>query len=342
MKVVHFSNWAVNRSGLFMCTADQIKYERRLGIDSQMAIYETEFPKEEWLFDNWLKPISWEETKNADLYVIHRGLPKKLEDLKKPDIMVIHGTAEFLILEEVFSNAEKTPFNTHINLVRDCDASVAVNEHDRQIYSLYDPGDKLVLINDSIDTEKYTIEGNKYPFTHTQILWADSLRPNKNPSAAIFAMAEVAKKRPDVKLSVIGLSLDSILTWRNLILRSPNNHLAANIENVQLLTNDSPSYFRGASILINGNMSGIPSRVSLEAMSCGCQVVGYSDSFTKWKCSFDIYDMAKIILECLEYIEKDPAKARLEARQYILDNHSIEKNIEKYIALYKKILKIDK
>jgi glycosyltransferase involved in cell wall biosynthesis len=342
MKVVHFSNWAPKRSGLYECAKDQIKYERKLGIDSQMAIYETEIPNSSLIDDEWLKPITWNECKDADLFVIHRGLPKELEDLKKPDIMVIHGTVEFLMLEELFSHAEKTPFNTHINLIKNCDASVAVNQHDHQIYSLYDLGNKLTLINDSIDTERFQIEGNKYPYTHTQVLFCDSLRPNKFPSHAIWAMAEVAKKRPNVKLTIVGLDLLGILTWRNLILRSPNNHLAANIENIQLLTNDNPSYMRGASIVINGNMSGIPSRVELEAMACGCQVVGYGN-FTKWTCKpFDTIDMANKILDCLKYIEEDPTKARLEARQYVLDNHSMEKNIEKYISLYKKVLKLDK
>jgi glycosyltransferase involved in cell wall biosynthesis len=339
MKIIHFSNWAVNKSGLFMCAAEQVKYERKFGIDSQMTITENETPKEDWVFDNWLRPISWDACKDADLFVIHRGLPGNLRDLKKPNIMVIHGTVEFLMLEEIFSHAENTLINTHINLIKDCDMNVAVNPHDYAIYKLYDPSNKLVLIPDAIDCEKYTIEGNKYPYSHPQILFCDSLRPNKYPSHIIWAMAEIVKKRPDVRLTVVGLDLLSILTWRNIILRSPKQHLAANIENIQLLSNDIPSYMRGASILVNGNMSGIYSRTELEGMACGCQVVGYGD-FTKWTCKpFDTIDMANKILECLEYIDKDPIKARLEARQYILDNHNMEKTVkEKYIPLYEKVL----
>ena len=343
LRIIHFVNWAINRSGLFMCAAEQVKYERKHGINSEISIFETEFPKDNYIYEG-IKAISWEQTKDADLFVMHRGIPAPLEELKKPTICVIHGTVEFLMLEEIFSHADKTPMNTHINMLKVYDACVTVNEHDRQIYALYEPENKLVLINDSIDTEKYTISGHQYPFTHhPQILWADSLRINKNPAAAIWAMDKVVKEIPEARLTVVGLDLLSILTWRNLILRSPKSHLARNLENVQLMTNDNLSYFRGADILVNGNMSGIPSRVSLEAMSCGCQVVGYSDSFTKWKCSFDIYDMADKIIECWKSIKNRKAEARLEARQYILDNHSMEKAVvEQYIPMYRKVLKLDK
>jgi len=343
MRVIHFSNFAPNRSGLFECAFDQVKYERKLGIDSQMAIYEIENPKN--LTRDWLECISWEECKDADLFIIHRGLPNELEKLKKPNIVVIHGTVEFLMLEELFSNAEKTPFNTHINLIKNCDASVAVNEHDYSIYKLYDPKDKLTLIHDAIDVERFTIEGHQYPFNrHPQILFCDSLRPNKFPSHAIWTMAEVIKKIPEARLTVVGLDLLGILTWRNLILRSPDNHLAANIENIQLLTNDNPSYMKGADIVINGNMSGIPSRTELESMACGCSVISYGGNFTKWIAKpFDIKSIAEQIVNCWESIKDRKEEARKENRQWVLDNANMEIQVlNKYIPLYKRVLKLDK
>jgi glycosyltransferase involved in cell wall biosynthesis len=339
MKITHWSNWAINRSGLFHCAAEQVKFERRLGIDSQLAITEKEFPTDE-IFDGWLKPVSWKETEDSTLWIVHRGIPAKLMELKIPRLVVIHGNVEFLVLEEIFSHAEKQGINTHVNLIKDSDASVAVNPKDYDIWKLYDPGEKLNLIPDAIDCEKYTIEGNCYPYFHRpQILWADSLRPNKFPMHIIWAMNEIVKKIPDARLTVVGLDLLGILTFRNLILRSPNNHLAANIENIQLLTNDNPSYMRGADILFNSNISGIYSRTELEAMACGCQVVGYGD-FTKWQAKpFDIKSIAEQIINCWNEIKNNKEQSRLNARQYVLDNHNMEKQVkEKYIPLYNKVL----
>lgn len=339
MRVVHFSNFAPNRSGLYECTKDQIKYERKLGLDSQIAIFEQNDVT--GLKDDWLTPINWKDASKADLFILHRGIPAELEKLNIPVVCVIHGTVEFLMLEEVISRAEKNTFNTHINLIRNSTAAVAMNQHDFDIYKLYDPSNKLSLIHDSIDTEEYTIEGHQYPYkNHPQILFADSLRNNKHPAHIIWAMSEVIKKIPNAKLTVVGLDLNSILTWRNLLLRCPNQHLNNNIENIQFVTNDNISYMRGADILFNSNISGVPSRTELEAMSCGCQVISYSGDFTKYHPSpFDIKDIAEKISQCWNDIKDNPNR-RQEARQWVLDNASMEKNVKDYyIPLYTKILK---
>jgi len=163
--VRHFSNWAPNRSGLYACTRELVEYERKFGLDSEMAIFETENPPET-MIDGTFRPVSWEETKKANVFVLHRGIPGPLEYLKKPTVCVIHGTPAFLIQEEVISHAEKTPFNTHINLLKDCVATVAVNPLDFDIYKLYDGKNKLTMIHDAIDTNKYTIEGYQYPYSN--------------------------------------------------------------------------------------------------------------------------------------------------------------------------------
>ena len=306
-----------------------------------MAIMEAETPTDN-MVDEGFRPITWDESKNADLFVIHRGIPVKIEkECPKKTIVVIHGTVEFMMLEDVASHAEKSGFNSHINLIKDCDASVAVNQHDYDIYKLYDPSDKLTMIHDAIDTERYTLDGYCHPFNNRpQILYCDSLRPNKHPAHAFWSMAEVVKKIPQARLSIVGLSLSSILTWRNMILRSPEGKLAENVELVQLMTPELRPYMRGADILINGNMSGIPSRVSLEAMACGCQVVSYAGDFTKFHPKpFDIKDMAAKIVDCWESIKDRMEAARKEARQWVLDNANMEKAVkDKFIPLYEKVI----
>jgi len=341
MKILHFSNWAPRRSGLYECTKDQIKYERQMGIDSQMAIYERENPPEDWE-DEGLKPVSWDWAEQADLYIIHRGLPEKVANKwPKKKITVIHGTTEFLLLEEIFSKADKTPFNTHINLINTSDASVAVNEHDYSIYKIYDRKNTLHFIHDAIDISKFSINGYKHEYMkHPQILYADSLRVNKNPAHIIWAMSEIVKKIPTARLTILGLDLESILTWRNIILRSPNRFLEGYLENTQLEVTEVRPYMRGADILYNGNMSGISSRVEMEAMACGCQILSWTGNFTKWHPEiYNIQDIANKVMDCWEYIQKDPIKARQEARQYAIDHFNMEQKVkDEYIPLYKKVL----
>ena len=69
MKVAHFSLWGCRQSGLYECTKDQIKYERKLGIDSVLGLFDVENPEEGLQDDGWLSPVSWEQCKDADVFV---------------------------------------------------------------------------------------------------------------------------------------------------------------------------------------------------------------------------------------------------------------------------------
>jgi len=345
LKVLHFSNWAPNKSGLFECTVDQIKMEREQGIDSQLAIYETEKPSKNLIDDNWLKPVTWDWASKADIFVIHRGLPEKVKS-KFPDtkkILVIHGTSDFLVLDEVINQAEKTPFNSHINLINNTDASVAVNEHDFNIYKLYDySGKKMRFIRDAIDVDRFSLDGDKYSYLrHPQIVWADSLRINKNPSTVIWSMLEVIKKIPTARLSLYGLDLNSILTWRNILLRSAGQRLNSSIENLSMHIKNLQLFMRDADILFNSNMNGVFSRVEMEAMACGCNIVGYNDLYDCYCAkAFNPIDVANKINDCWEYRKNNIQEARQQARKVALDNFDMRKKVkEEYIPLYNEILK---
>ena len=342
MNILHFSNWAPRKSGLYECTKDQIKYERELGINSQLAIYEHEYPDENWIDENWLKPVSWDWAKNADLYIIHRGLPEKIKrELPKKTITVIHGTSDYLILNEILTKAESTTFNTHINLINNTDASVAVNKYDYEIYKLYDYNNKLTYIQDSIDVKKFNINGYKYPFmNHPQILFCDSLRINKHPAHIIWAMEKIYKEIPTARLTLVSLDLETILTWRNILLRSRRGLLYRLCENVLMEMTEIRPLLRGADILFNGNTSGIFSRVEMEAMSCGCQIVGFENEYTKWMPKTkNISDIANTVIDCWKAIENDN-NIRLKTRRIALNNFDIKKNVkDKYIPLYENVLK---
>jgi len=343
MNVLHFSNYAPRKSGLYECTKDQIKYERKFGIDSQMAIYEMENPNENWIDDGWLKPVNWDWAEQADLFVVHRGLPKKIEDKfpNKKKIMVIHGTSDFLVLDEVTSKAENTSFNTHINLINKFNKSVAVNTYDYEIYKLYDYYDRLTYIQDSIDLERFNLEGYKYPFMyHPQIVFCDSLRINKNPSHIIWAMKKIYEKIPTARLTVVSLDLETILTWRNIILRSARGMLKALSENVLMEITEIRPFLRGADILWNGNVSGIFSRVEMEAMACGCEVIGWNNKYTQWMPkSHNLEDIADCVVNCWNKIKDNREEFRQKAFDIANNNFNMEINVrDKFIPLYNKIL----
>ena len=343
MKIVHWSNHAPRKSGLYEAVKDIVKYERKFGIDSQMAIYEHENPNENWIDDGWLKPVSWKETDDSILNVIHRGLPKEVEN-KFPDkknIVVIHGTSDFLVLDEISSRADRTSFNTNVNLLNKCDASVAVNTYDYEIYKLYDYHNKLTYIQDSIDFERFNLEGYKYPFMyHPQIIFCDSLRINKNPSHIIWAMKKIYEAIPTARLTVVSLDLETILTWRNIILRSAKGLLKGLCENVLMEMTEIRPFLRGADILFNGNISGIFSRVEMEAQACGCEVIGWDNKYTNWMPkTHNIEDVANCVIDCWNSIKDRREEARKERYDFAFKNFNVEEQVkEKFIPLYNQVL----
>jgi len=342
IRILHFSNFAPNRSGLYACTRDQIKYERQMGIDSQMAVYENEEALN--LKDDWLTPVSWDWAKNADIFVVHRGLPPKVQKLfpNTKRIVVLHGTTEYLILEDIFSKAEQQNFNSHINFINRNDATTIVNQHDYDILKLYDYNDKLHLINDAVDMEKYNLKGYKYPYkNHPQILYCDSLRINKHPAHIIWAMEHIIQEIPNARLTVVGLDLEEVLTWRNILLRSKQGKLKSNCEVIQFKTDDVLPYMRGADILYNSNASGIFSRVQIEAMACGCQIISSNSKYTPFNFkTYDIKDIAKTTIDCWNSIKDNPEQARKEARKTALKYFSMKNKVKnEYIPLYLKVIK---
>lgn len=343
LRILHFANYAPRKSGLYECTKDIIKYERKNGINSQMALYEHRSPHENWNDDGWMRPVSWEWAEKADIFVIHRGLPKEIEDKfpKTKQIVVIHGTSDFLVLNEILSKASETSFNSHINLINNCEASVAVNSYDYEIYKLYDYYTKLNYIQDAIDLERFNLEGYQYPFLwRPQILFCDSLRINKNPSHILWAMAKIHKEIPNARLTIVSLDLETILTWRNMLMRSKGGFLFHLCENVLTEMTEIRPFLRGADILWNGNISGIFSRVEMEAMACGCSVIGWDDRYTKWKPkTHNIDDIANCAIECWNERKNDIEEIKKQNYKIALENFNVETQVvEKFIPLYKKVL----
>jgi glycosyltransferase involved in cell wall biosynthesis len=343
MKILHFANYAPRKSGLYECTKDQIKFERKHGLDSQMALYEHENPDPNWNDDGWMKPVSWDWAKEADLFVIHRGLPREVEDKfpKTKHVVVIHGTADFLMLNEILTKANETSFNTHINLINNCDASVAVNSYDYEIYKLYDYNNKLSYIQDSIDFERFNLKGYKYPFIRQpQILFCDSLRINKNPSHIIWAMEKIHKAIPSARLTIVSLDLETILTWRNLLMRSRSGNLFHLCENVLMEMTEIRPFLRGADILWNGNISGIFSRVEMEAMACGCSVIGWDNKYNKFMPkSHTVEDIANSVIDCWNDRKDKIEEVRKENYKLAFKNFNMETQVKnKFIPLYEKVL----
>jgi glycosyltransferase involved in cell wall biosynthesis len=334
--VAHWSLWAPGRSGLFHAVIDQVKYERRVGLDARFIHCDIRDPDPTRFTEEGITALGWASAMDCDIWVLHRSIPNELMSTlpKKKSIAVLHGTSEIMVLHEIESGGRDDKFNMHVDFLNQFNRIVTITESDTQIMKLYENGrNKVVYIGDAIDLEKYTIEGHAWEFKYRPaIISTTNVRVNKNPAPLFWAMPEIIKVIPRARLNIFGLTLADIMTWRNLILKS--NAISIAVENIHNQFYDLRPFLRGADISFNSNYSGIFSRDSMEAMACGCSVVAYSNEHTPYACHRQTPSIVSAIKRAWDDLIADPEQQILKNRQYAEEHFDMKKAVDKYIEVY--------
>ncbi len=343
MRVCHFANWVPRRSGMFESTKDQIRYERRIGLQSDFVDPHDEYKEGKAVLDDgWLSPVPWKVAEEADVWVMHSFLPQGIKHLfeKKASVAVLHGPNEHMLLKE-WADHKEAAFNLHISILWQYDATVTINQHEYEIMKLYDEKHRLHYIPNSIDLERYAEPGLAWQFVnHPAIISCDVPRLEKLPAHPIWSMPKIVEKIPDARLNVYSLTLEPIATWRNIFCRSHERKLEYLCENIQLETTDLRPYMRGADIGFNNNMSGIASRVSMEMMALGVPIISYGGDYTPYVARiWDFDSIAEQVERCWKDLQAPGSTVREDTRAHAREHFDRGKEVPKYAELYEAILK---
>jgi glycosyltransferase involved in cell wall biosynthesis len=345
MKVVHFANWAPRQSGMYESVKEQIKYERREGLDSQFIDTQHENPEDR--VDDWLTPVSWNYAKEADVWVMHSTIPESLKPLfnKKVTIAVLHGPTEHMLLLEWATKGKKATFNLHTALLWSYDATVTINQHEYDIMKMYDEHHRLHYIPNSIDLETCSVNDFKWEYNHRPaIISCDVVRIEKLPAHIIWAMPKIVKKIPEARLNVFSLPLEPISTFRNLFCRSKDRKLEILCENIQLENNNLKPFMRGADIGFNNNLSGILSRVSMEMMALGVPIVSYGGNqagipYTRYIAKiYDLDSIAEQVAKCWRDLTAEDSTLRQDTIKFAQEHFDRGKEVKKYVKLYNDLM----
>lgn len=332
---------------MYESVKDQIKYERREGLESDIVdpnpYGEKGDPKK--VDDGWLSPVSWKKAEEADIWVCHAKIPERLQREffdKKPQVCVLHGPSEHMLFTEWMTERKQEAFHLHIKILWSYDATVVLNQHEYDIMELFDEYDRLHYIPNSIDLERYqdeVITAWEYK-NHPAICSFDVPRLEKLPANLIWSIPRILKKIPDARVNIFSLELESISTWRHIFCKSKKRNLERWCENIQLANNELRPFMKGADMVFNNNFSGIASRVSMEAMAMGVPIVSYGGDYTKYHAKiFDLDSIAKQIYRCWKDLSEKGSKLRENTIKYANDNFDRAKETKKYIALYEDLMR---
>jgi glycosyltransferase involved in cell wall biosynthesis len=327
---------------MFESVKDQIKYERKAGLQSDMADPHEKYKEGRAdIDDGWFSPISWEKSKEADIYVLHSWIPDEIKKVKgKKHVAVLHGPTEHMFWKEWTTGRKEEAFNLHINILWKYDATVVLNQHEFDIMELYDEYKRLYYIPNSIDLERYQGEDMTWKFTnHPAIMSCDVVRMEKLPSHIIWAMPRIVKRIPDARLNLFSLSLEPISTYRNMFCRSHERNLEHLCENIQLENNNLRPFMKGADIGFNNNISGIASRVTMEMQAMGVPVISYGGTFTPYIAKiWDLDSIAEQVERCWKDLTAEGSTVRADTIAYAKEHYDREKEVMKYVALYEKVM----
>jgi len=238
----------VHNSGMYESVKDQIKYERKAGIESDFGNAYLENPPEDQV-DDWLRPITWDEAKKANVWVLHSKFPDGMKEYAKNKIRVavIHGPTEHMCLKQWAKQGGD--INLHISLLWEMDASVFINQHEYDIMKLYDEkGGRCHYIPNSIDLER-TKGVHPWQYEHhPAIISCDTPRIEKLPLHIIWAMPYLRELIPEARLNMYSLLLEPIQYWRNIFCRSHERYLESCCESVQLANRDLLPFQAGGDI----------------------------------------------------------------------------------------------
>jgi glycosyltransferase involved in cell wall biosynthesis len=343
LKIAHFCQFAPKVSGMYISTKEQIKYERRAGLESELIEPYNEVPPS-WMVDGWLKPNTWKWAIDADVWVLHRLIPPSLNAIKhsKGTVFVLHGSAEMMLLTEYNSEGNNTALNMNISNLWEFDKTIALCPHDYEIMRLYDENCKLEHIQDAIDLEEYTPEGYKWEYEkHPALISTDTMRLTKLPAHIMWAMPKIAERIPDARLNYFSYPRLDGATWRNILVRSKKQDLSRLTETIVMSgISDLRPFIRGGDIGFINEIHGRAGRTAPEKMAMGVPVVSYMGDYTKYHAvAWNLDSIAKTVEKLWSDLQDHGERIRKECVAYAQENFSMEKATQKYIKIYEEVRK---
>jgi len=356
LRIAHWSLWGPRRSGMYETVRELIAAENQIeGVLAGMLVVPPEGSMQReknahfqgGLVDGIhpeLRTQDWGWAyKFADVHVIHYSFDLKLGRLK-PKVFFAHGTPE-AVIDSGLREPQKRALLAGAQWIDKFEATIVTSQRAKQFWSVFDStdGKKINVVSKGIDLEWWQKSSTKADLPgEPSVLYGEVWRGIKHPTSLLFAVNEIYKDNPEIRLNAWSLDHGRNF-WENLIAQAGFKKFLGqdNIPGVQ----DYPEHFysRG-DVLVSPVQAGDLSRVSQEAMACGCPVVSWdtdpwSENYPyKAAKGFDILDMASKIEATYEEILDDPESVAAKCRAIAEKYYNIHDEAKSVVEILRKVV----
>ena len=279
--------------------------------------------------------------KYPDIHVVHTTLFDRIGELE-PKVFFSHGTPEACLENDLMPNLKSDSYGPGIRYIERCDATIVTSKRQELLWSPYDhSGDKIHRVDKGIDLEwwRKTFVKQELP-GEPSVLYGEIWRGIKHPFHILFAVNEIYKRNPKVKLNAWGCNIKKPF-WQKLFEESNfDNFLGP--RGIKDIVDYPEHYYSRGDVLANPVIYGDVTRVGQEALACGCPNVAWdTDPFGDTHAyatakAFDISDFAAKIEEIYEDLLDDGEAVHKKAREIAETHFDINVEAKQVVEILRK------
>jgi len=323
LRIAHWCSWAPHVSGMYETTKELIMAENKIegvlaGLCETPGMGESPQRVKQCAEGGRVDPMhpqfrsqgwGW-AMKFADIHMIHATRLKNIGELK-PRAFFIHGTVENCLQIELRPNDRSASFSSAGGYIINSDVTFVVNERSRRFWSQFDySGEKVHRVNKGIDLDWWKRTSTRQDLDgEPSVLYGEIWRDIKHPLHLFYAVNEIYKENPDIRMNVWGCNMKRAF-WVNIFNTLRFDEFLGK-RGIKGIVDYPEHYYTRGDVLVSPSLHGDVTRVHQEAMACGCPTICWdTDQFKeshpyKYARAFDIDDLAQKIMEVYDEVLDD-------------------------------------
>jgi len=342
IKVLHWSLFAPNRSGMYHTTKDLVIAQQAAGIDAQMVCA---FRPETVHADGDFRTVTSKWKDVADIYVLSSRINPPAYNDGTPIVFLLHGHPLYSWQSELYGlePANPTPWTTSLRYFGEqCIQRFVTFWPDQLPYwqALDGPRkeSRVRLVPRGIMFgDRFTPQGPKEELAGDPVLViADQFRLFKDSFALWFAAREFQKRHPEARLHMYVIPPADTKPGEAIRRVISESELRYVVGSLNPIHEHIERVFRAADIVLTSVIS--ESRVALEAMACGADVVSQFCDGTHEACFRSPATIADTIEKVwLERQEEGPGRRERLSRE-VRERFDIRRTVEGMRQVYEELL----